>query len=61
MQKEVLEKRIADLNGAIKNTQEAVQQNSTNLALMEGARRECLYWLQQLDKPVEEIKEEVPG
>lgn len=43
MNKEIIEKRLAEI-------QKAIDQHMANLNMMMGGKEECLYWLKQLDE-----------
>ena len=64
MNKEALNKRLKDLVDSIniqskevQQKKEEVQQIINNLILLDGARQEVLFWINELNKSAEEVAE----
>lgn len=49
MNKELLEKRLSIIEDHIKNINNEIKKNVTNLNILEGGKQECLYWINIID------------
>jgi hypothetical protein len=56
---EVLKKRISEISNAIVNQNNNVNQAVANLHVLEGAKQESEYWLEQLEGRQKEIPEDI--
>ncbi len=61
MNKELLSERIKLLQNTVNQLDAQINQLYVNRNLMEGARQEAEFWLNEIDKPVclEEVKQQI--
>jgi hypothetical protein len=50
MNKEILEKRLAEIEKAIAKEHAVANQAMANINMLDGGKHECLYWLKQLEQ-----------
>ena len=49
MNKDLLQKRIEEIDSDIQSALDSINQLRDNLNAMHGAKHDCLYWLEQLE------------
>ena len=49
MNKDLLQKRIKEIDSDIQSALDSINQLQANLNAMHGAKQDCLYWLEQLE------------
>lgn len=49
MNKDLLNSRILEIESDINNTLNSIEQLRANLNALDGAKQDCMYWLNKLD------------
>jgi len=49
MNKDLLQKRIQEIDSDIKSASDSINQLQANINAMYGAKQDCIYWIEQLE------------
>lgn len=55
MNKEILEARLQEIEGAIKNQDQIIAQAMANMNMLDGGKREVLHWLSIVNSQETEV------
>lgn len=50
MNKEAIEKRLSEIEAALKAENNKLNQALANINMLDGGKRECIFWLDKLEK-----------
>ena len=50
MNKDLLQKRIEEINSDIQSALDSINQLQANLNAMHGAKQDCLYWIEKISE-----------